>query len=271
MTRCPPISKAWTNLDFTGCNSGTPGLRFKVAISGGSVNDEAQIREQIDFYRLEARQLATLGLTDMAPEDLASATLGTLAGVVESYCPPSSRCLELAAGWGRFTRPLLQVCQQLTAVDASGEMHAINRALNGKAAVEYVEANLFEYVPEKRYDLVFAGFWLSHVPETRFRPFWNMVGTALAPGGTVVMVDDGIRGVDGVTRFADDPTGSDAHRRLWDGQEFTIVKNAYNPGELEGLLHDLGWNAVVTPQTSEVYVVVAKKAIGARMGAPNAG
>ena len=159
----------------------------------------------------------------------------------------------------------------MTAVDASGEMHAINRALNGKAAVEYVEANLFEYVPEKRYDLVFAGFWLSHVPETRFQPFWNMVGTALAPGGTVVMVDDGIRGVDGVTRFADDPTGSDAHRRLWDGQEFTIVKNAYNPGELEGLLHDLGWNAVVTPQTSEVYVVVAKKAMAARMGAPSAG
>jgi demethylmenaquinone methyltransferase/2-methoxy-6-polyprenyl-1,4-benzoquinol methylase len=228
------------------------------------VSDDARIREQIEFYRQEARQLAKLGLTDMAPDELASAALGTLTGVVESYCPPSSRCLELASGWGRFTRPLLHVCEQLTAVDASGEMHAINRAFNGDARVEYVEADLFEYVPRARYDLVFAGFWLSHVPETRFAPFWDMVATALALGGCVVMVDDGIRHRDGVQWFAEDPTGSDAHRRLWDGQQFTIVKNAYDPSELERHLSDLGWSAEVTPLTREVYVVVARKRWSAR-------
>jgi demethylmenaquinone methyltransferase/2-methoxy-6-polyprenyl-1,4-benzoquinol methylase len=195
----------------------------------------------------------------MAPDELDAAALGTLIGVVDSYCPTSARCLELASGWGRFTRPLLQRCQQLTAVDASPEMHAINRAFNGDERVEYVEADLFEYVPKECYDLVFAGFWLSHVPETRFGPFWSMVATALAPDGCVVMVDDGIRDSDGSSRFANDPTGSDAHRRLWDGQEFTIVKNAYNPSELKSLLGDLGWNAVVTTLTHEVYVVVARR------------
>ncbi len=138
-------------------------------------------------------------------------------------------------------------------------MHEINRALNDDARVEYVEADLFEYVPKERYDLVFAGFWLSHVPETRFEPFWDMVGTALAPNGCVVIIDDGICDSDGVPRFADDPTGSDAHRRLWDGQEFTIIKNAYNPAELEHLLSDLGWSAEVSPLTPEVYVVVANR------------
>jgi hypothetical protein len=223
------------------------------------VSEDAQIREQIDFYRQQARQLATLGLTDVAPDELATAALGTLAGVVESYCPPSSRCLELASGWGRFTRPLLQRCRQLTAVDASPEMHAINRAFNGDDRVEYVEADLFEYVPTERYDLVFAGFWLSHVPETRLGPFWNMVAEALTPNGCVVMVDDGICDSDGVTWFADDPTGSDAHRKLWDGREFTIVKNAYNPTLLEHFLGDLGWSAVVTTLTREIYMVVAKQ------------
>jgi hypothetical protein len=223
------------------------------------VSDEAQILEQIDFYCREARQLATLGLTDIAPDELALAALGTLTGLVESYCPPSCRCLELAAGWGRFTRPLLGVCERLTAVDASGEMLAINREFNGDERQEYVEANLFEYVPKARYDLVFAGFWLSHIPETRFEPFWDMVADALAPNGCVVMVDDGIRDSDGVSTFANDPTGSDAHRKLWDGREFTIVKNAYNPSELERRLGDLGWSAEVTPISSEVYVVVANK------------
>ena len=144
-------------------------------------------------------------------------------------------------------------------MDASAEMHAINRAMNGDERVEYIEMDLFEYVPQARYDLVFAGFWLSHVPEARLRHFWNMVATALAPDGCVVMVDDGILDSDGVPRFADDPTGSDAHRRLWDGQEFTIVKNAYNPSELERLLDDLGWSAAVTPISREIYVVVARK------------
>lgn len=223
------------------------------------MSDDALIREQMEFYRQEALQMAALGLTDREPDELFPAALGTLTGVVNSYCPSSSRCLELASGWGRFTRPLLQSCQHLTAVDASAEMHAINRALNGDERVEYVENDLFAYVPKARYDLVFAGFWLSHVPETRFERFWNMVATALAPGGCVVMVDDGVCDSDGVPRFADDPTGDDAHRRLWDGQEFTIVKNAYNPSELERLLADLGWNAEVTLLTPAVYVLVARK------------
>ncbi len=223
------------------------------------MSDDAQIREQIDFYNEEARQLTTLGLTDIAPDELASAALGTLTGVVESYCPPSSRCLELAAGWGRFTKPLLGLCERLTAVDASSEMLAINREFNGDERLEYVEANLFEYVPQGLYDLVFAGFWLSHVPETRFEPFWDMVADALAPKGCVVMVDDGILDSDGVSTFANDPTGSDAHRKLWDGQEFTIVKNAYNPSELERCLGHLGWSAAVTPISAEAYVVVANR------------
>ena len=149
------------------------------------MSDVAQIREQMDFYRQEARQLATFGLTDMAPDELASTALGTLTGVVESYCPPSSRCLELASGWGRFTGPLLHLCQQLTAVDASAEMHEINRALNGDVRVEYVEADLFEYVPKERYDLVFAGFWLSHVPETRLSPSGTWLRRRSRPTGAL--------------------------------------------------------------------------------------
>jgi len=223
------------------------------------VSDDAQIREQIEFYREQARQLATLGIADMAPEELVSVALGDLVDVVDSYCPPSARCLELASGFGRWTGRLLRVCQHVTAVDASPEMHAINRALNGDARVEHVETDLFEYVPTAHYDLVFAGFWLSHVPETRFAPFWSMVARALAPNGCVVMIDDGIRDADGEPRFASDPTGTDAHRRLWDGQEFTIVKNAYDPSELERHLADLGWSAVVTPLTREVYVLVARR------------
>ena len=42
-------------------------------------------------------------------------------------------------------------------------------------------------------------------------------------------------------------------------RNFAIIKNAYNPAGLEHLLSDLGWSAVVSPLTPEVYVVVANQ------------
>jgi demethylmenaquinone methyltransferase/2-methoxy-6-polyprenyl-1,4-benzoquinol methylase len=36
---------------------------------------------------------------------------------------------------------------------------------------------------------VFFGFWLSHVPASRFDAFWTDVQTALEPGGSAFFVD----------------------------------------------------------------------------------
>jgi SAM-dependent methyltransferase len=213
-------------------------------------NDDTRIGDQIEFYRGLARLLPTV--VDHGGE------VGR-ADLIRAYCPPSTRCLELASGTGRWTEPLLDVCERITAVDASPAMHAINRATNGDARVDYVEANLFEYRPDGRYDLIFAGFWLSHIPTARFGSFWSTLAEALNPGGRVVMFDDGIRGSDGAASFADDLTGADENRRLPDGREFTIVKNAYAPSELEALLADLGWKAEVVPLTAAMYVVTAQR------------
>lgn len=209
-----------------------------------SDNDETLIRDQIAFYRERAPQY---------PQTMGAGA--ALADWVIAYCPVSMHCLELASGSGLWTRPLLRVCERITAVDSSPEMHARNRARNGDIRVEYVEANLFDYRPPGQYDLVFAGSWLSHVPPGRLPSFWAMVADALAPDGRVVMVDDGIRDAQDVSRFASDPTGSAAERRLPDGRQFTIVKVAYSPEELEALLTRLGWIAKVTMVNPVSYVL----------------
>jgi hypothetical protein len=49
--------------------------------------------------------------------------------------------------------------------------------------VRFVEADLFTWEPDRRYDVVFMGFWLSHVPAERFESFWALVAAALAPRG----------------------------------------------------------------------------------------
>jgi hypothetical protein len=82
------------------------------------------------------------------------------------------------------------------------------------------------------------------------RPFNEAFVDALAPDGHVVVVDDGVRDAQGVSRFVSDPTGAGAERRFPGGREFTIVKVAYDPEELEALLTGLGWIAKVTPYLS---------------------
>ena len=72
------------------------------------------------------------------------------------------------------------------------------------------------------------------------------------------MVDDGIVDPDGTERFADDPTGGGDHRHLADGREFTIVKMAYEPRDLEARLAAIGRRATVTLLTPPTYVLVAQ-------------
>ena len=224
-----------------------------------SGDDDARIRDQIEFYREQARQRPPVG-DDPEVQQLMRSYWDDpgVQDLVRSHCPPSARGLELASGAGRWTGALLDVCERITAVDTSAEMHEINRSRHGDARIEYVVADLFEYQPDGHYDLVFAGYWLSHVPPGRFQSFWSMLRDALAPGGHVVMADDGVRDADGTARFADDPTGGGDRRQLPDGRQFTIVKMAHAPRELEARLADLGWRAAVTLLTPATYVVSAE-------------
>lgn len=213
------------------------------------MDDEELIREQIQFYREGTPYY----------DRIASPAADAFTDQVLAYCPASRRCLELASGSGRWTMPLLGKCERITAVDASPERHALSNVRVSDPRVEYIEADLFQFRPPAKYDLVFAGFWLSHVPPARFQSFWAMVAEALAPDGRVVMVDDGTRDPRGVARFLNGPDGSGAQRHLPDGKAFSIVKVAYAPDELEALLGDLGWTATVTLLAPSIYVVQAHR------------
>jgi SAM-dependent methyltransferase len=162
---------------------------------------------------------------------------------------PAGRVLELACGTGLWTRHLARWADRLTAVDASPEVLAINRARVGARGVEYVQADLFAWEPDDRYDACFFGFWVSHVPEDRFAPFWAMVTRALRPGGRVFFVDSADREGKG-----DDPAADPTMvRRLDDGREFRIVKRFYDPAALERRLAGLGWTIEVRA-TREYFI-----------------
>ncbi|GAA1525247.1 hypothetical protein GCM10009827_047430 [Dactylosporangium maewongense] len=162
---------------------------------------------------------------------------------------PTGRVLELACGPATWTRQLLRHATDLTAVDASAEMLRIAAARVGAAPVRFERADLFNWRPDRRYDVVFFGFWLSHVPAERFAPFWSMVSDCLEPDGRVLFVDDAYRTEEELIEGADSPV---IQRRLTDGTPYRILKIPHRPADLERRLDELGW-AVTVHATGPFY------------------
>jgi SAM-dependent methyltransferase len=200
-----------------------------------SVQDQL-LAEQRAYYSALAPQYLDQGLDLPGGAELADA--------LDAFRPAGS-VLELACGPGTWTPQLLRHASDVTAVDASPEMLAIaaGRVPDG-APVRFVEADLFTWEPDRRYDVVFIGFWLSHVPAGRFESFWALVAAALAPEGRVFFVDDYYRTPD---ELIEGPASSTIRRRAPDGTAYRIVKVAYEPADLERQLRELGWNITVTP------------------------
>jgi SAM-dependent methyltransferase len=145
---------------------------------------------------------------------------------------PLGRVLELAAGTGIWTRKLVEPAERVVAVDANAETLALNTA-----AAELVRADVFEWRPAERFDLVFFSFWLSHVPEERFDEFWALVRGALVPGGRVFLVDSS---AEDTTHTGTDQDGWEESRSLADGRTFRIVKRRWPPDELAARVRPLG-------------------------------
>jgi SAM-dependent methyltransferase len=201
----------------------------------GSAQDQV-LAEQRAYYSALAPEYLDQGLDLPGGVELNEA--------LDAFRPAGS-VLELACGPGVWTRQLLRHASDVTAVDASPEMLAIaaSRVPDG-APVRFVEADLFTWEPDRRYDVVFMGFWLSHVPAGRFASFWALVAAALAPRGRVFFVDDFYRAPD---ELIEGPASSVIQRRTPDGTAYRIVKVPHEPADLERQLRELGWDITVTP------------------------
>jgi SAM-dependent methyltransferase len=164
------------------------------------------------------------------------ADVAELEAELERFAPRGD-VLEVAAGTGNWTRHLVRHADRVTAVDAVPEVLELNRAKLG-GAVDYVLADVFAWEPPQAFDVCFFGFWLSHVPSTRFEAFWQLVDRALKPAGRVFLVDNAQLGD---PRHMVSASGETLRRSLSDGREFDIVKRFWAPAELEHELAMLGW------------------------------
>jgi demethylmenaquinone methyltransferase/2-methoxy-6-polyprenyl-1,4-benzoquinol methylase len=205
------------------------------------------LREQLDYYRARATEYDQWWLRQGRYDRGAScnaqwfADAEVVTAALEAF-QPQGRILELACGTGIWTEQLLRFASQLTAVDGSPEMLAINAARLRSPLVRYIEADLFRWQPAKQFDMVFFGFWLSHVPPERFTAFWELVELCLAPGGRVFFVDSRRDSTSTAIDHSLPQSDEIVQRRcLNDGREFQVYKVFYKSGELTDRLRELGW------------------------------
>ncbi len=197
--------------------------------------------EQVAYYRALAADHLDQGLDLPGGSELAEA--------LEAFKPAGS-VLELACGPGVWTSRLLRHTTDVTAVDASPQMLAIAAARVAGQPVRFIQADLFTWKPDRRYDVVFIGFWLSHVPAERFESFWSLVADCLKARGRVFIADDAYRTPD---ELIEGPSSSTIRRRIPDGTTFRLVKVPHQPADLERQLGRLGWHIKVTSTAGPFY------------------
>jgi hypothetical protein len=165
-------------------------------------------------------------------------------GDMETEWVVPEHVLELACVQGLWTEFLLRSATSVTAIDSSPEILAQAKARVGVERVRFIQSDLFRWTPDQRYDFIFFGFWLSHVPLDRFEAFWLMVADSLALAGRVFFVDDSARMPE---ELIEGESSTTIRRLLSDGTGFRLVKVPYKPAALEERLEHLGWCIRVTP------------------------
>jgi len=201
---------------------------------------DALIAEQKIFYDLRAPDLGNesqrdrIGWTSLDPD--------VLRNVVAEFGPRGD-VLELACGTGWLTRELARHANAVTAIDASAAMLERAREIDADG-VRFVQADIFEWTPDRAYDVVWFSNWLSHVPPTRFDDFWAFVARCLKPEGRVGFIDEDERATehDEMITVGEVPV---ARRWLRDGSTHRVIKVFWRPEELAARLDAIGWTAHV--------------------------
>ncbi|MDQ3822204.1 MAG: class I SAM-dependent methyltransferase [Actinomycetota bacterium] len=209
-------------------------------MSGSDAHDPL-LAEQIAYYRAIAPEYEDHAIPGPGEDELVAA--------LDAF-RPTGDVLELACGPGAWTEHLLRHATSLTAVDAAPEMLARAKARVGHDRVRFVQADLFTWTPDRRYDVVFFASWISHVPLDRFAAFWYLVADCLRPAGRVFFIDDAYRTQD---ELIEGEASSTIRRRLNDGTAYRAVKVPHRPADLEARLQRLGWRITVTATSGPCY------------------
>src|SRR5690349_11598704 len=113
-------------------------------MKNAEATSDAILAEQISYYRAIAEEYEQHAIREPGANELIAALAAF--GV-------TGHVLELACGPGAWTERLLKRATSVTAVDSAPEMITRAKARVGEDRVRFIQADLFEWRPTRRYDV----------------------------------------------------------------------------------------------------------------------
>ncbi len=221
-------------------------------------DDDRIIENQIEYYRARASEYDEWFLREgryFRGEEHRARWMREIGIVRDSLLSlkPSGRVLDIACGTGLWTQHLAAGVEFLLAVDSSAEALDICKQRVSGRHIFYKVVDIFQWESSDKFDFIFFGFWLSHIPPARFNDFWERVDRLLESGGRIFFVDSRLTQESTAKGHAPVDDSGLVTRKLNDGREFEIVKIFYLPQELEARLKSIGWTGNVRC-TAEFFI-----------------
>jgi SAM-dependent methyltransferase len=150
---------------------------------------------------------------------------------IEAWLPgrfAQRRVLEVACGTGWWTQHGARDARSWLATDANEEPITLARSKVMPSCVRFARADAYtlQGLRGAPFNAAFAGFWWSHVPRERLRPWLASLHAQLEPGALVVMLDNCfVTGSSTPIARADAKGNTFQQRRLGDGSEHEVLKN----------------------------------------------
>lgn len=152
------------------------------------------------------------------------------------------RVLEIACGTGYWTQFLAPRASFIVAADAALETLAIAKEREGTKGVAFRMADAYALPNDLgSFDAAFAGFWLSHIPLQRIRPFLKELHAKLQPGSIVLFLDNSyVEGSSSPIGGRDTDGNTYQIRKLKDGTTHRVLKNFPSEENLKKMLEGIG-------------------------------
>lgn len=137
--------------------------------------------------------------------------------------------LEIACGTAYWTDRIAKTATAVDAIDANKQMIEIAKGRINADNVVFHVADMYAFVPEKRYDGLFGGFIWSHIPLQDLDRFIDTLQNWLIPDSMVVFIDSNY--VANTYHDKKNIAQTDEHgntyqaRELENGENYLVLKN----------------------------------------------
>ncbi|MFA4994787.1 MAG: class I SAM-dependent methyltransferase [Bdellovibrionales bacterium] len=168
--------------------------------------------------------------------------------IIEDWIPQilsGRRVLEIACGTGYWTQFIAPKAAQVVAIDAAQETLEIAKQRENTKKVDFRIADAYA-LPDQlgSFDAAFAGFWFSHIPLQRVRPFLIDLHKKLMPGAIVLFLDNlYVEGNSTPIGESDKEENTYQIRKLRDGTSHRVLKNFPSEEELKKMIEGIGGEA----------------------------